>query len=190
MAWVGLGYGMGGAWLWHGWGLVMAWVGLGYGMGGAWLWHGWGLVMAWVGLRYGMGGAWVWHGWGLGMAWVGLGYGMGGAWLGLGYGMGGAWLWHGWGLVGLGYGMGGAWVWGRGVVTGICTKPFCLKIMFVSVSLWHMCSHVSADPFKSNPLIVGYCGLMAYLLWKEEIRKGEELATPTSGYRGKVSVCL
>ncbi|KAL5506775.1 hypothetical protein EMCRGX_G008515 [Ephydatia muelleri] len=46
-----------------------------------------------------------------------------------------------------------------------------------------MTSHVSADPFKSNPLIVGYCGLMAYLLWKEEIRKGEELATPTSGYR-------
>eukprot|EP00731_Ephydatia_muelleri_P003898 Em0002g74a len=51
-----------------------------------------------------------------------------------------------------------------------------------------MTSHVSADPFKSNPLIVGYCGLMAYLLWKEEIRKGEELATPTSGYRGSLDL--
>lgn len=36
-----------------------------------------------------------------------------------------------------------------------------------------MTSHVNTDPFKSNPLIVGYCGLMAYLLWKEEMNKKE-----------------
>ena len=35
------------------------------------------------------------------------------------------------------------------------------------------------DPYRSNPLIVGYCGLLAYLLWKEveeamEDRESEE----------------
>ena len=40
----------------------------------------------------------------------------------------------------------------------------CVCVLCVCV-----CSHVNTDPFKSNPLIVGYCGLLAYLLWKEEM---------------------
>lgn len=30
-------------------------------------------------------------------------------------------------------------------------------------------SQVSTEPFKSSPLVVGYCGMLQYMLWKREL---------------------
>lgn len=30
-------------------------------------------------------------------------------------------------------------------------------------------SQVSTEPFKSSPLVLGYCGMLQYMLWKREL---------------------
>ena len=40
----------------------------------------------------------------------------------------------------------------------------------MKICLYHpISSQVSTEPFKSSPLILGYCGMLQYMLWKKEL---------------------
>ena len=42
------------------------------------------------------------------------------------------------------------------------------------------CSQVSLEPFKSSPLVHGYCGMLQYILWKREHQQTHTPIKPES----------
>lgn len=62
----------------------------------------------------------------------------------------------------------------------------CLQSALVFYPLTgYVCSGISQDPYRSNPLCRGYCGLLAYLMWRREREREQVKEEELEGEKGE-----